>query len=294
MVIRLITLVLLLCTSNSLMVNAQNFERFSNKEGFNQNTINDITQDKYGFLWIGTPNGLIKYDGYEFETYTSQSKTNGNISSNNLTCVYNDTRGVLWLGTNVGMNLYIPWLERFYTVPLLSKMEISKITPGPNGGIWFSGENQLYYCHLTSPEKGTLSVSENLLTEYPNILTINDFTFVNDNEIILATSEGLKKIVLEQDTIKQNFSIETLVDFERFSNINITCVKSIKNIFWIGTGDRILKTTLEENRVHVLKTINHTDITEASNSKLAINTIFEAINGDVWIGTKNKHQRYFI
>lgn len=75
-VTRLVTLILfieliLLCISNSLVVNAQNFEKFSNKEGFNQNTINAIDQDKYGFLWFGTPNGLIKYDGYEFETYTT-------------------------------------------------------------------------------------------------------------------------------------------------------------------------------------------------------------------------------
>ena len=46
------------------------FQRFSNREGFNQNTITSIQKDKYGILWFGTPNGLIKYDGYEFYSYT--------------------------------------------------------------------------------------------------------------------------------------------------------------------------------------------------------------------------------
>ncbi|MDO6425365.1 two-component regulator propeller domain-containing protein, partial [Saccharophagus degradans] len=41
---------------------AQRIEKFSNLEGFNQNTVNTIEQDAYGFLWIGTANGLIKYD----------------------------------------------------------------------------------------------------------------------------------------------------------------------------------------------------------------------------------------
>ncbi|MEP3838659.1 MAG: two-component regulator propeller domain-containing protein [Algibacter sp.] len=53
---------LLLCSSTLFLANAQNFNRFSNKEGFNQNTIYAIAQDNYGFLWFGTPNGLIKYD----------------------------------------------------------------------------------------------------------------------------------------------------------------------------------------------------------------------------------------
>jgi len=74
---------------------AQNFERISNKEGFNQNTVNAIEQDKYGFLWYATPNGLIRYDGYEFKTFSTQSKSEGAISSNNITYLFNDKNGIL-------------------------------------------------------------------------------------------------------------------------------------------------------------------------------------------------------
>lgn len=288
---RLVTLIvflelILLFISNSLVANAQNFERFSNKEGFNQNTINAIAQDKYGFLWFGTPNGLIKYDGYDFETYTTQSKTNGTISSNNLTSLHNDSNGVLWIGTNVGMNVYVAWLERFYTVLLTSKLEISHITSGPNGTIWFSGENKLYYCKLTSVENGVLSVSENLLTNYPNISTINDFSFIDRNKLILATNSGLKKIELENDPTDQPQKIKTLINFEKFDNTNIKVIKSIKNIFWIGTDNGLYKTTLEENRVHIIKNIDQIGLSKKPISPLSVNTIFEDINGDVWIGTK--------
>jgi len=259
-VTRLITLLLLieiilLSVSNSSVANAQNFERFSNKEGFNQNTINTIAQDKYGFLWFGTPNGLIKYDGYEFETYTTQSKTNGNISSNNLTSLHNDLNGVLWIGTNIGMDLYVPWLERFYTVPLISKLEVSHVTSGPNGDIWFAGENQLYHCKLTDAKTGVLKVSENLLVDYPTISTINDFSFIDDDEIILATDSGLKKLELEYHPKDQNSKIKTVEHFEKFDNTGITVIRSIKNIFWVGTETGLFKTSLEENRVHILKKI---------------------------------------
>ncbi|NNG10253.1 MAG: hypothetical protein HKM92_08770, partial [Arenibacter sp.] len=248
---------------------------------------NTIAQDKYGFLWFGTPNGLIKYDGYEFETYTTQSKTNGNISSNNLTSLHNDLNGVLWIGTNIGMDLYVPWLERFYTVPLISKLEVSHVTSGPNGDIWFAGENQLYHCKLTDAKTGVLKVSENLLVDYPTISTINDFSFIDDDEIILATDSGLKKLELEYHPKDQNSKIKTVVHFEKFDNTGITVIRSIKNIFWVGTETGLFKTSLEENRVHILKKIDYIGEFKAPNPPLAINTIFEDYNGDVWIGTKN-------
>ena len=110
---RILFFIGLVITLFTQQINSQNFERISNKEGFNQNTLNAIEQDKYGFLWYATPNGLIRYDGYEFKTFTTQSKSDGVISSNNITYLFNDKNGILWIGTNVGVNVYVPWLERF-------------------------------------------------------------------------------------------------------------------------------------------------------------------------------------
>ena len=279
-------LILFLFIIGNVSVFSQNFERFSNKEGFNQNTINAIAQDKYGFLWFGTPNGLIKYDGYEFQTYTTQSKTNGNISSNNITSLYSDSNGVLWIGTNVGINVYIPKLESFYTVPLQSKLEISNVSSGPNGNIWFSGENQLFYCKLERIETGVFNVSENLLKNSPNILTIKDFNFIDENELILATNTGLKKIALEQDTTDDNLKIISTINFEKFDNIYVEVIKKIKNSYWIGTDEGVFKTTLVDNKILVVEVIDQVGEGKESTAPLSINTIFEDDNGDVWIGTK--------
>ena len=73
MIIKIKHLQFIFCLAYTLCLNSQNFERFSNKQGFNQNTINAIEQDKYGFLWYATPNGLIRYDGYDFETFATKA-----------------------------------------------------------------------------------------------------------------------------------------------------------------------------------------------------------------------------
>jgi len=133
---------------------AQNFERISNKEGFNQNTVNAIEQDKYGFLWYATPNGLIRYDGYEFKTFSTQSKSEGAISSNNITYLFNDKNGILWIGTNVGVNIYVPWLERFFTVPITYNIDVNKIDSENDGYVWISSSKELIRCKLKDANDG--------------------------------------------------------------------------------------------------------------------------------------------
>lgn len=139
---------------NQNPIYSQKFERFSNKEGFNQNTINTITQDSYGFLWFGTPNGLIKYDGYDFTSYSNESNDEGSISNNYIKKLFTDSNGILWVGTIEGLEVYIPWLEKFYKVPLSNKFQVSQITADSDGNILFSGKQQLHQCKLLNIEKG--------------------------------------------------------------------------------------------------------------------------------------------
>ncbi|MEM6339501.1 MAG: two-component regulator propeller domain-containing protein, partial [Pseudomonadota bacterium] len=188
--------IFLISLLGTFVSDAQNFVRFSNKEGFNQNTINTIAQDRYGYLWFGTPNGLIKYDGYEFNTYTSQNKSDRNITSNYINHLFNDSNGVLWIGTHTGVNIYIPWLEKFYTVPLPVKLDISHIRSDNDNNIWFSGENKLYQCRLIDIENGVFELSENILKKHPNISSINEFSFTKEHQMLLATTTGIVKLDL--------------------------------------------------------------------------------------------------
>lgn len=261
------------------ITDAQNFERFSNKEGFYQNTINDIEQDIYGFLWFGTPNGLIRYDGYEFKTWTTQSKTEGKLSSNSVYSLFNDDKGVLWVGTNLGLNVYIPWLEKFYKVPLEYDFLINHIGVDSFGKIWVSNNNELFICELTDIEKGTFKVSENILKAYPESPVINSFVFKDNNTLVLATSSGLKQISLNTKN-----SSTILVDYDEFQSDEINSIKIIKNIFWIGTSKGLYKATLDEDRVHIIASFNES---KKESLPFIVNTILEDNSGVVWVGTKD-------
>ena len=69
------------------------------EDGLPQNTVNCIAQTRDGYLWVGTSNGLARFDGVRFVTFRS-ADTPG-LRSNRIRCLYEDLRGVLWIGTEV-------------------------------------------------------------------------------------------------------------------------------------------------------------------------------------------------
>ncbi|MDC0177998.1 response regulator [Polaribacter sp.] len=274
--------IFLLVFFNVCITFGQNFERISNKEGFNQNTINDIEQDEYGFLWYGTPNGLIKYDGYEFKTYTTQSKSNQSLSSNFISKLYNGKNGILWIGTNQGLNFYIHSLEKFIRVTLSESLLVTKITQDALGNIWFSGKNQLYKCKVIDRKKGLLEVSNNLLpSTFKN--NIFDFTFKNKETILLATDNGLTKVVLDA----QDQKVKSIVDFKTFQNKSIKSILKVKDFFLIGSEKGVSKIAIYDNDVHLVNDFNHLNKNLSIKSVLNVNDILNDNLGVIWIATKN-------
>tara|TARA_B100000809_G_scaffold144339_1_gene141922 strand:+ start:9752 stop:13900 length:4149 start_codon:yes stop_codon:yes gene_type:complete len=266
-------------------VNAQDIERISNMEGFNQNTISSIEQDIYGFLWFGTPNGLIKYDGYEFVTYTSQSNSDGNIISNHITSLYSNDDGVLWIGSDLGLNVYIPWLEKFYSVSLPKEVSINHIDVDPKGRIWFSGLKELYFCEFLDTEKGVIEVSKNVLSETVEVFEINDFSFKSKGELILATNLGLKKFEFKDSFFRENSNIPILTDYDTFKDQSINVILKSENVFWIGTNKSVLKVTLDAGKAHVINDFT-TLINKKNNFFTGVHSILEDKSGVVWVATQ--------
>ncbi len=92
------------------------FDRLTKKNGLSSNYILDILQDKYGFLWIATIDGLNRYDGYKIKQYKHQAEDSASIADNLVTCLREDSTGNLWIGTRKGLNLYNRNNDSFETV----------------------------------------------------------------------------------------------------------------------------------------------------------------------------------
>lgn len=78
------------------------FERITLQDGLPDNTVTAILQDHLGFLWLGTPNGLARYDGYQYLTYKPDREIPGSLSGRTVTALLEDRDGTLWVGTRQG------------------------------------------------------------------------------------------------------------------------------------------------------------------------------------------------
>lgn len=82
-------------------------------ERFSSGLINDVCQDKYGYIWVATENGLNKFDGYRFTQYLHQSNNPHSLNSNIVTKVFCDHNGQLWVGLRTGLARYDYATDRF-------------------------------------------------------------------------------------------------------------------------------------------------------------------------------------
>lgn len=78
------------------------FKRLSHANGLSNNKVNCILQDKRGFTWIGTDDGLNRYDGNNFMVFKNMPGRASSVSGNTITDLHEDKEGVLWIATADG------------------------------------------------------------------------------------------------------------------------------------------------------------------------------------------------
>ncbi|MGB0132766.1 two-component regulator propeller domain-containing protein [Dokdonella sp.] len=95
-------------------VDNMHFRTYGTEQGMSQATARAMVQDRSGFIWIGTQNGLSRFDGYEFRVYKSVRDDPWSLSQNHVWALAADADGGLWVGTQAGgLNRYDPALDRF-------------------------------------------------------------------------------------------------------------------------------------------------------------------------------------
>ena len=93
---------------------ALRFESLGLEDGLSQSTVLAILQDQFGFLWIGTEDGLNRYNGYTFRVFRPDLNNPDTISDRWITSLFEDSQGYIWIGTRQGgLNRYDPATGNF-------------------------------------------------------------------------------------------------------------------------------------------------------------------------------------
>ncbi len=127
------------------------FDRLDHEQGLSNDAVRCLLQDRTGYLWVGTENGLNRYDGTRFTVFRNQADNPESISGNAISTLFEDRDGALWIGTyKAGVSRYDSARNRFERIPLLNDREsaglpatVYCVAQDSAGTLWFGGHNEL-------------------------------------------------------------------------------------------------------------------------------------------------------
>ncbi len=135
-------------------------------QGLSQTSVRHVLQDQTGFLWIGTQDGLNRYDGYDIRVYRRQPDQPRSLSDNDVTCLYQDREGLLWIGTHRGLSLHDPASGQWWRLPLradslqLFREQVKRIAEDTAGTLWIGTHRGLRYVQRPDPAPTSWHLSE--------------------------------------------------------------------------------------------------------------------------------------
>lgn len=120
------------------------FRHIGRKEGLSQGSVQTIIQDKKGFVWMATEDGLNRYDGYKFDVFKHNPDDSFSLASNDLWTLFEDERGYIWIGTyQHGLDRFDPSREVFtHYVSIssdsttISSNTVRALATDKNGDLW--------------------------------------------------------------------------------------------------------------------------------------------------------------
>ncbi|MEA5257381.1 two-component regulator propeller domain-containing protein [Arcicella aquatica] len=280
-----IVLILLFCNSWLTPLVAQlKFSRISTQRGLSQSTVGQIFQDKKGFIWFATKDGLNKYDGYQFTVYRHISNDPNSISSSTISCITEDQEGNLWVGTfDGGVNKLDKTTGNFIHFKQaddktnIGGLSISSIIASPDNKIWVStyGYGLLCFDNQQKTIKWRLVESE--------LLTTNDISLVFQDKKNTLWLGGHYGVITHIDKNNHANTVRLQSNLPPRKN-QITClVEDPQGKILVGTRGNGLYSLNPKTNVF-------TQVLYSPNQNNRANLITDLVydkDGTLWIGTDN-------
>lgn len=298
-------LFLLLCILFSLKIFAQDirFKHLTNNDGLSQNLVLSIAQDREGFMWFGTKDGLNKYDGYEFIVYQNEPNNANSISSNYINELFIDKNGNLWVGTENGIvNIYNPISQSFQRIFLpisqsksKNEEEINSIAQDKTGNIWVgtigNGIFKIPFLNQKFYPNKTTHYYKDKYGKYPFCSNFIKKILIDDAGIIwIGTDKGLNRMDPKTESITSFFfDIKHPNALGTENDFSISAIgKTDNNYLWLGTRTGLVKFNTADNSYKVFP--HHLSVFRYGWGE--INEISQDKQGDLWLATPGELMRF--
>jgi ligand-binding sensor domain-containing protein/signal transduction histidine kinase/CheY-like chemotaxis protein len=283
---------LFLSLSPPAHLSAHKFERISIEQGLSHGSVYSIVQDKKGFMWFGTEDGLNKYDGYNMTVFRHKPDNPNSLSSSTFGKIFIDKSGIMWLGTwGGGLNRYDPKNQTFSHFRYepdnphsLSQNNIECICRDTAGNLWIGTDEEGLN---RFDEKTGRFIRYRHDPNNPKSLSNNEVKAIledNSGFLWIGTDHGLNRMQRESEMFV-HYRQEPRVPATLSDNRIRAIFQDRLGVLWIGTRDGGLNKF--DRNTDTFKSYKKDDHNPGSISDNSITQIFEDSEGSLWIGTYN-------
>jgi signal transduction histidine kinase/ligand-binding sensor domain-containing protein/DNA-binding response OmpR family regulator len=307
--------------------------------GLSSNNQRCIIQDKEGFIWIGTGDGLNRFDGRTVKVYRKIQDDTSSLRSNIINCLYTDSEGLLWVGTyQGGLSRYNKEKDNFYTfttrisdTTALLNNDINAVAEDKFHHLWVGTSFGLYlfhpqtngFTHYISPTGNQSDLNTIQHNHVCKIAIDNEILWIAYNSGVLTalnTSSMTFKHYKLFDVLSHqtaDFSVNSLVVDNNsiwistwskgiwvFNKTTGTCspytkeksryinfvFKDNKDRLWYSPESKGLILIDGKNEIHY----QYDDFDRYSVSSNSLSNIFQDIQGNIWLASKQGDLDYFI
>ncbi len=275
---------------------ALRFDHIGLAAGLSQSSVHAILQDRLGFIWFGTEDGLNRYDGNDFKIFRPDPYIEGSISDRWITSIIEDRQGYLWIGTRLGgLNRYDSKNGKFQSYRhepdnpnSITSNRINTILEDSQGFLWIGTDNGL---NRFNPQTNTF-------THFYNIPGIQ--TSLSNNHISALYEDSQGTLWIGTGTGGLNQLIADNFTFKRFvynvKNPSSLSSNTVNDITEDHRGNLWIATPTGLNRMSPFANyfIRYTHNESEPNSLIDNNVLKLLVDksGALWVGTENGLERH--
>jgi len=277
------------------------------EDGISQSVPTALLQDNFGFIWIGTEDGLNRFDGYSFDHFFNDPLDSNSLCHNFITALMQDSRDKIWVGTRNGLSIYDPIREIFHSFnssendsSSLNNSLIFSLFESSLGEIFVGTSTGLNIAVDYNGEISSVKFRRVITTIYPDSLSIISSSVMDikedENNFIWLALQAKDKLsgkdvgsLTRYNSNENKFEHFYLNDNENF-DIKSSAIRSIycqDNLLWVGTfSEGLIELELNNKKFPSVKRIFNTQRHE---NRLAHDYISKITMNDeqIFIGTYN-------
>lgn len=253
-----------------------NFKKYNRDNGMSNSMVGSILQDSRGFIWIGTKNGLNRFDGLNFVKFY-RDEAPGSLRNSMICALREVSDGKIWVGTDRGISIYDPVENRFSDFDKTSDVfpknfdsTVTQIVEDDNGHVWIQAHPNVVMYDMKAD---TLISSRKILNH-------------GSNQIITAIGKGA------DGNMYFGFMDGTIVSYNGSAGqpVEIARVESVPSCIGVGVHGEVLIGTTTKGVYSIewpTQKLKRMELESDENKVIYVRTLTNVGSKELWVGTEN-------